>query len=780
MKPNNTLQIVGRIALSTTLASSLFVTPIYASETSQDIEKTETVYSVLNDDGSVDKTTVSSWLHGDQGIHNVQETLSLKHVENVKTDEEPIKHGKTYTWNVQENDVYYTGDTTKKLPVDIQITYELNGQTMSAKEMKGKSGHATIRVAFTSNKTAIVQSGGKSINVHPAILAGGMIDFDSNHYKNISCSQGKVMSDGSNQILTFASVPGLEDTLTSAGLQSLIPQFNVSDTCVIEADVTDFDLGSIMIGMTSDFDLNDLVQGADMSSLSSNIARMVDASDQLQDGSKKLFDGTTALKTKAQPLVDASGSVNELSGALVTLDSGAQRLNGGTHVLADGVKDLYAIPSGTHQIKAAVDTSTSSQISLKDGAIQLQNGLNQLNKTVDQIDENQLDTLSKQIEGSKQALTNMNTTLTTSKTTLTTMSESLTTASETLAGLKESQKQLSALCTTLVTELSEDQQIIANNNTQIQTKVDDINKKIASANSEIDAQVTSLQSAAASLRASKKGGEENADADAVLEQQAQALDAQATSLSGSKISALSADDLKLTEITNIESFSKNVQALSTSLSSLSTTFEGMSTTIENAQTGLDSLSKDLESSYNTLDSMQQMITQVKIGDLDYKTMIVSLQKASSQLSDGSDELVAGIQQLDTALGTLETESSSGIQELEAGSKSLTEGSAQLVNGTSQLASQKDKLDSMGSGLEQLGSAFTELNDGAKKLYNGQTQFNEEAMKPLQQFADLASGEVAILTDTFNAMKQMTEENSNFAGAPDGAKCKVNYVLRTKE
>ena len=54
------------------------------------------------------------------------------------------------------------------------------------------------------------------------------------------------------------------------------------------------------------------------------------------------------------------------------------------------------------------------------------------------------------------------------------------------------------------------------------------------------------------------------------------------------------------------------------------------------------------------------------------------------------------------------------------------------------------------------------------------------MKPLEEMANLTEGEVQKLTNVFNDIKELTKENDNFAGKPEGAESKVNYVLRTSK
>ena len=121
------------------MAQSMLPLHVYALEDENPTQKTETVYAVLNADGSISDTIVSSWLHDDDGIHNIKETLDETDVENVKTDEEPEVDGNVYTWNSKHNDIYYQGKTTKQLPIEVKITYELDGHQLSAKEVAGQT-----------------------------------------------------------------------------------------------------------------------------------------------------------------------------------------------------------------------------------------------------------------------------------------------------------------------------------------------------------------------------------------------------------------------------------------------------------------------------------------------------------------------------------------------------------------------------------------------------------------------------------------------------------------
>lgn len=796
MKNNREIvRVIGNSILSAMLAMSATSVSVFAQEKEDDInptEKTETVYTVLNADGSVNNTIVSSWIHDEDGIHGISEQLALKDVKNVKTDEKPKIHDDTYTWNVKGNDVYYQGTSNQQLPVKIQISYAMDGKEMSLDEMQGKSGHATITVKYQNMISEQTASG---TIVHPAYLAGGILNLDTDNYANVSCSSGKVISDGNNQIVTIVAVPGLEETLNSAGLHSVVETMGISDTCTIEADVDHFDVDNLMIGLSSDFDLSELTQIQSMGDLSGSVSQIVNAADLLEDGSRQLYDGTSQLKQQAAPLTNASGQVNVLSDSLVKLNQGATDLNDGVQKYTNGVslldqgnKQLYKIHDGVAQVSHAVSSSPQS---LQQGAQQLQQGLHGLKQATDQIDPASLDTLSAQINQSKQTLSTLQSMLDTDQTTLEGLDESLKTAQDQLGALARDttlSDQIAAIVqdvTTLQQTVDSDKVIVENVQSQvnkINTQIDTINGQITTAQNNInnayDTAITQLNDALTAVGDDKQAQEAINDAINKLGPKPEI---------GSKIDHISVEELKSLESLDPSGLEQSAESLQGKIQGLSDKLSSMQTSLSKASESLNGLDQDINKAMGTLDQMSTMIKNVKIGNVDYKTMITQLQTAANQLSSGSDQLVDGVDTLSQGLQQLDEQSLTGIdtvnaasQQLASNNESLQNGSQQLKEGTDLLAAQQNTLHSMSQGLQQLGDAFTQLNNGALQLYTGQQQFSEQAMKPLQEMADLAEGELSTLTDTMNEIKRLSNQNKNFAGAPEGAICKVNYVFRIKE
>ena len=390
MNLNHTVKVVGSVLLSAVMAGSMMPVTVFAQSNDENpTEKTETVYSVLNSDGSISDTIVSSWLHDEDGINNIKETLNLKDVKNIKSNEKPSKDGNTYTWNAKGNDVYYEGTATKQLPVSVKIRYELDGQEMSAKDIEGKSGHLKLMISFTNNYSQVKNINGKSIVIHPSYLAGGMLNMSTGKFSNVKCESGKIVNDGTNEMLAFANIPGLNETLKSAGLDKVNNQLGISDDVTVEADVNDFDLGSIMVGMTNEIDLaSELGDIGSVSELTDGIDQLIEADNQLIDGSKQLYDGTTQLKEQAAPLTGSSDQVRQLSAGAIQLNDGVKALQtgltaytNGVDTLAAGSQQLYGIPQGVSQIQTGVSGNLGQgKTNLLDGATQLNEGLKQLEK----------------------------------------------------------------------------------------------------------------------------------------------------------------------------------------------------------------------------------------------------------------------------------------------------------------------------------------------------------------------------------------------------------------
>ena len=783
MNLSHTVKVVGSVVLSAVMAGSMMPVTVFAQSNDENpTEKTETVYSVLNSDGSISDTIVSSWLHDEDGINNIKETLNLTDVKNIKSNEKPSKDGNTYTWNANGNDVYYEGTATKQLPVSVKIRYELDGQEMSAKDMEGKSGHLKLMISFTNNYSQVKNINGKSIVIHPSYLAGGMLNMSTGKFSNVKCESGKIVNDGTNEMLAFANIPGLNETLKSAGLDKVNNQLGISDDVTVEADVNDFDLGSIMVGMTNEIDLNqELGEIGSVSELTDGIDQLIEADNQLIDGSKQLYDGTTQLKEQAAPLTGSSDQVRQLSAGAIQLNDGVKALQtgisqytAGASAINEGVNQLYGIPQNVGLIQSAVTTSTEEQASLVDGSQAVADGLGQLldklngaNVTASVKEMNAL------LDDSKTKLQGMADTLATDKKTLEDMQTDLANASIKLSGLATLKDDLDKLGQKIITKETQNNTAIADYNTKKDTVNGEIETIKNSMKSEIDTSTTTLSKAKQALYDAGR----NEDATSI-QNQIDALNAEKTNVDAiSTIKGLS----------ELQTLTEEFNTLNDTLVTVQSTVSEMSTLVSKSITDLNGLATDVQAALTTIDTLSQTLSGSTKKVEGMQTMLNSLKPGVTELYNGALKINAGAINLGNKLGELQTASQSGVDKIKAGTTQLTSNNATLNGGasalsqaTGTLAGQSGTFNEMADGLDTLGKAFETLNDGAKQLYEGNEQFKSEGLDQLKEKVDLGVGELETLQSVMDEIKAMNKEYASYSGAPEGATVTSRYVFRTKE
>lgn len=783
MNLNHTVKVVGSVLLSAVMAGSMMPVTVFAQSNDENpTEKTETVYSVLNSDGSISDTIVSSWLHDEDGINNIKETLNLTDVKNIKSNEKPSKDGNTYTWNAKGNDVYYEGTATKQLPVSVKIRYELDGQEMSAKDMEGKSGHLKLMISFTNNYSEVKNINGKSIVIHPSYLAGGMLNLSTGKFSNVKCESGKIVNDGTNEMLAFANIPGLNETLKSAGLDKVNNQLGISDDVTVEADVNDFDLGSIMVGMTNEIDLaSELGEIGSVSELTDGIDQLIEADNQLIDGSKQLYDGTTQLKEQASPLTGSSDQVRQLSAGAIQLNDGVKALQigisqytAGASAINEGVNQLYGIPQNVGLIQSAVTTSTEEQASLVDGSQAVADGLGQL---LDQLNGANVTASVKEmnalLDDSKTKLQGMTETLGKDKTTLEDMQTDLTNASTELSGLSDLKDKLDTLGTEIVTKETQNNTAIADYNSKKETVNGEIETIKNRMKNEIETSIGTLSTAKQALNDAGKTDDANS-----IQTQIDALNKEKT-----KVDAIST----IEGLSELQTLTEEFKTLNDTLVTVQSTVSEMSTLVSGSIKKLNGLATDVQAALTTIDTLSQTLSgsTKKVGGM--QTMLNSLKPGVTELYNGALKINAGAINLGNKLGELQTASQSGVDKIKAGTTQLTSNNATLNGGasalsqaTGALAGQSGTFNEMADGLDTLGKAFETLNSGAKQLYEGNEQFKSEGLDQLKEKVDLGVGELETLQSVMDEIKAMNKEYASYSGAPEGATVTSRYVFRTKE
>lgn len=801
MNLNHTVKVVGSVLLSAVMAGSMMPVTVFAQSNDENpTEKTETVYSVLNSDGSISDTIVSSWLHDEDGINNIKETLNLKDVKNIKSNEKPSKDGNTYTWNAKGNDVYYEGTATKQLPVSVKIRYELDGQEISANDIQGKSGHLKLTISFTNNYSEVKNINGKSIVIHPSYLAGGMLNMSTGKFSNVKCESGKIVNDGTNEMLAFANIPGLNETLSSAGLDKVNNQLGISDDVTVEADVNDFDLGSIMVGMTNEIDLaSELGEIGSVSELTDGIDQLIEADNQLIDGSKQLYDGTTQLKEQAAPLVGSSDQVRQLSAGAIQLNDGVKALQtgisqytAGASAINEGINQLYAIPQGAAQISEGITTYKTQ--SLVSGIDDLSAGLDTFRQQVNAgLSSADTKAMMEQLEQAEGVLNKMSGTLDKDEKIVSGLNQGMKDAKvpetlETLKTVKET--QLPALQKAINTQIDANNNAYTNNKKVVEGFNEDFNSTKKSMLDSIDATITALEAAKGTTSTSTTSvtdeeGNTTSSETSTTTVNNDAIDAQIAKLQEQRKQVEALTTTSHGELQEFVDMSQTLDQLGTLLDGVLVGANSLTGTLESAAENIGILQSDVSDSLDKISVLKSTLKKTDLSSL--KTMGKTINDAIDELQKGTSSLRAGAKLVASSVDSLQVQSKAGIDKIKAGTTQLTSNNATLNGGasalsqaTGTLAGQSGTFNEMADGLDTLGKAFETLNSGAKQLYEGNEQFKSEGLDQLKEKVDLGVGELETLQDVMNEIKAMNKEYASYSGAPEGATVTSRYVFRTKE
>lgn len=294
-------------------------------ETEKALRRDETVYVIANTDGSVRQIIVSDWIQNGLAAAQVEERSELSQVEAVKGSATyTLGQDNARVWDAQGQDLYYQGSIEKALPVDMTVTYQMDGQTVTPGQIAGKSGHVTIRFDYENRQYEMVEIDGteEKIYVPFAMLTGLLLDSD--RFTNVTVSNGKLFCDGSHTAVVGVAFPGLQEDLAMEK-----DRLDIPDYVEIEADVKDFSLATAVTVASSDlFDQLDdeTLEKLELGELTDGIGRMTDAMDQLMDGSSQLYDGLCTLLDSSQQLIDG---VDRLCQGLNELTAHNSQLNGG-------------------------------------------------------------------------------------------------------------------------------------------------------------------------------------------------------------------------------------------------------------------------------------------------------------------------------------------------------------------------------------------------------------------------------------------------------------------
>lgn len=767
-------------------------------------EKEQTVYVNADENGNTEKVIVSNWLKNPGKEDSLTDKTSLTNIQNVKGEEDFTQgsDGKII-WNAGGNDIYYQGETKEDLPVSVKMTYFLEGKEIRPSELAGKSGKVKIRIDY-ENKT-----GDKEKVCTPFMMVTGMI-LPAEKFTNVEVKNGKVISDGQNDIVVGMGFPGLADSLKLSETEGLEDK-EIPDYVEITADVQDFSL-ALTATVATTGTLNELgISDIDsLDELWDNLDTLSESSKELVEGSEALRDGIGQLDSSADTFVEGLNSADqgagELKNGIDTMNGKKGELLDGADQLVTGMKDLG---NGSGALKEGVASYTEGVSQLAGGISQVNDGAAELKGGIDELN-------SKKGE-------------------LTTGVKALAAGTKELdAGAKNLQSGIDTY-TGKVSELSGGLQLLYGNIDNyagmfgtLSEKLPGLMTGIHGANVSVDAAIKMLDSvpktdvkavsqeatrqaqeaAAAKLQAANAQQaaslqqvlaidglteeqklaiqncfhEISSDASGVsvkipntmvsdndgISQQLKGIQNNLTQisqgLSGAMIDEGSMENIKSAFGTLKESVGtlaggsaelcKNNDTLTGGAKALA---EGTESTKEGASAlaaGADALSAGISQLAGGAESLTAGTKQVKEGANALLANNIALNSGAKQVSDGSIALLAGGNSLKSGAGAL----GSGIS-------LLANGASELKNGTSQLA----------DGGRQLKNGTTELKDGSAELADGMKKFDEEG---IQKLVNMMEDNVHEVLDRLKDVADADKAYKAFDGWDKDADGRVKFIIET--
>ena len=796
--------------------------------------KEETVYIIANADGTTKKVIVSDWLKNGSQSASISDETSLKDIKNVKGNESFTNDGENYTWAADGSDIYYQGTTDKALPVDMKITYTLDGKTVTPDEIKGKSGKVTIRFDYTNNEKRTVKVDGKSMDMYvPFLMVTGTV-LDNEKFTNIEVTNGKLVNDGDRSAVLGFALPGMQENL---GLDK--DDYEIPSYVEISADVKNFELLTCMtVGTTELFNEVD-TDKLSMDDIDGTIKEFTDAVDQLSDGSSQLYDGLVTLFEKSgeladgtKQLADGAGTLYDGTGTLVSgandlkdgagaLDSGAGQLKDGTGSLVSGVNDLKtgadalnagagqlkdgtgSLVSGANDLKTGADALDTGAGQLKDGTSSLVTGTNDLKTGADTLNSGatSLDSGAAQVESGAGQVSAGASDLSKGLGQLSSNSEQLNAGAkqvfETLLSTAETQIKASGLTVNtltiknyktelnkLVSSLDKDKVYDLAYNTALEKVTAEVEKN----NDAITAGVTQAVQAKVLEAVLKTAGYEmTAEQYNAAVKAGQIPEAVQKQVNAAVTAQMATDAVKAQISTNVEAQKKQLidqnmksETVTTQINETVAKAAAGQTTIKNLITQLDSYNQfytglttytaGVDSAYSGSQTLTAGASQLYSGTKDLHSGATELKNGTESLVTGVGTLQSGATQLDKGAGDLKD----GTASLVAGVNTLYDGGVKLDNGAGDL---KDGTASLVAGVSTLHSGALQLHDGAGDLKDGADKLNDgvatliDGVKQLRDGAkDLKDG-----MDEFNekAVKKIVDAvDGDIAGLVDKLKATV--------
>ena len=301
-------------------------------------DKTESVYVKAGATGKAEDITVDVTLKNPGDDQKITDITSLEHIKNKQGDEEfSLTAEGELTWENHGEDIFYEGKSNGQLPVDVSLTYYLDGEEISPENLAGKSGQVKIRFDYQVNATEKVTVSEEIKDAQVPFAVMSMMVLPGDHFDSIQVDNGRAIAMDEQTVVIGYAMPGLADSMNLAA-HEMTEEIDIPDYVEVTAYATDFELDFtatvITNGIFKEIKEDDL---KDFDDTIDDMHELADASKELVDGTKELADGAGTFGDYLAQYTDGVSSLSEGAGQL---SKGAKTLNDNKGALADGAAQL--------------------------------------------------------------------------------------------------------------------------------------------------------------------------------------------------------------------------------------------------------------------------------------------------------------------------------------------------------------------------------------------------------------------------------------------------------
>jgi putative membrane protein len=415
-----TRRLISLFALATVVALPASLPALAQSGTASDVTHRQSVRTEMGPDGEVKASRVFTQLTvvGDGQVDISLPNQSTDGLRNLDGFGRPRVDGDQVVHTVEASRDGAAERTvatnTAALPVELEVSYTLDGETIAPKDLVGKSGEVTATFTarnttaqptevryFDGRQTAITET----IDVSVPIVGSISLDLDG-RFVDIEAPLASVAGNGrgdtriSWSMVLFSPVGSEEQTVsytahvTDAIVPEVVGQFLPVDSRSFGSlKSVQETFGGVADGLTS-LTTGGLIVDGNVKLLAAGAAQLLDGLSQLEEGASALAAGLNDTAVPgARQLADGTGQARagsrQLADGLLELQDGAGQLSDGLGSARSGAGELstglQALAAGAGQLRAGMGSAFAGGQALVDGLNTLAAGATALEAGATQV-----------------------------------------------------------------------------------------------------------------------------------------------------------------------------------------------------------------------------------------------------------------------------------------------------------------------------------------------------------------------------------------------------------